>query len=262
MLDKCIHSGCRRKREPDSPYCPAHLTAHILAAVYGNHLVARTIKDKFLSPSLGLTRAERLILVLAYAENFAAKTIGATLDLSESTVRRMHSRLLDSMYPHVKNASELLYGFSSTVEKPVVIRIQEFSKELFTYLAKHPNQLYEFSPRDFERLIAHRLESLGFDVELTAASRDGGYDIVAFGADSIGIKTKYIIECKRYSRDCPVGVSLVRALYGIKDVNKAHHAILATTSYFTRGAVAFAQTPSVLGLHLKDLDDISRWLGK
>ena len=110
--------------------------------------------------------------------------------------------------------------------------------------------------RDFERLIAHLLETTGFDVELTAASRDGGYDIVAFSSDSIGIKTKYIVECKRYHPDNPVGVQLVRSLYGIKDLNKAQHAVLATTSYFTRDAIAFKEKPSVLGLHYKDVNDI------
>jgi restriction system protein len=97
-------------------------------------------------------------------------------------------------------------------------------------------------------------------VELTAPTRDGGCDIIAFSVNELGIQSKYIIECKRYRPDCPVGVRLVRSLYGIKDSKQAQHAILATTSYFTRDAIAFAENPSVLGLHLKDINDISEWL--
>ncbi len=42
----------------------------------------------------GLTRAERLILILYYYEEMTMKEIGATLDLSESRVSQMHSAIL------------------------------------------------------------------------------------------------------------------------------------------------------------------------
>ena len=42
----------------------------------------------------GLTRAERLIIVLYYYEQMTMKEIGATLDLSESRVSQMHSAII------------------------------------------------------------------------------------------------------------------------------------------------------------------------
>jgi len=42
----------------------------------------------------GLTRAERLIIVLYYYEHMTMKQIGETLDLSESRVSQMHSAIL------------------------------------------------------------------------------------------------------------------------------------------------------------------------
>lgn len=42
----------------------------------------------------GLSRAERLIIVLYYYEQMTMKEIGATLDLSESRVSQMHSAIL------------------------------------------------------------------------------------------------------------------------------------------------------------------------
>jgi RNA polymerase sigma factor for flagellar operon FliA len=42
----------------------------------------------------GLSRAERLIVILYYYENMTMKEIGATLDLSESRVSQMHSSIL------------------------------------------------------------------------------------------------------------------------------------------------------------------------
>jgi len=45
----------------------------------------------------GLSRAERLIVVLYYYEEMTMKEIGATLDLSESRVSQMHSSILDRL---------------------------------------------------------------------------------------------------------------------------------------------------------------------
>lgn len=45
----------------------------------------------------GLSRAERLILLLYYYEEMTMKEIGATLDLSESRVSQMHSSILNRL---------------------------------------------------------------------------------------------------------------------------------------------------------------------
>ena len=42
----------------------------------------------------GLSRAERLIVILYYYEEMTMKEIGITLDLSESRVSQMHSSIL------------------------------------------------------------------------------------------------------------------------------------------------------------------------
>ena len=45
----------------------------------------------------GLSKNERLILILYYYEEMTMKEIGATLDLSESRVSQMHSAILDRL---------------------------------------------------------------------------------------------------------------------------------------------------------------------
>lgn len=45
----------------------------------------------------GLTRAERLILVLYYYEEMTMKEIGVTIDLSESRVSQMHSAIINRL---------------------------------------------------------------------------------------------------------------------------------------------------------------------
>ncbi len=54
----------------------------------------RDLKDLI---TRGLSRAERLIVVLYYYEQMTMKQIGQTLDLSESRVSQMHSAILDRL---------------------------------------------------------------------------------------------------------------------------------------------------------------------
>jgi RNA polymerase sigma factor for flagellar operon FliA len=62
----------------------------------------RDLKDLI---TKGLSRAERLIVILYYYEGMTMKEIGATLDLSESRVSQMHSSILARLKAHMQNRS-------------------------------------------------------------------------------------------------------------------------------------------------------------
>ncbi len=65
----------------------------------------RDLKDLI---TRGLSRAERLIVVLYYYEGMTMKEIGATLDLSESRVSQMHSSILARLKAQMQNRSREL----------------------------------------------------------------------------------------------------------------------------------------------------------
>jgi HJR/Mrr/RecB family endonuclease len=89
-------------------------------------------------------------------------------------------------------------------------------------------------------MIAFIFQSHGFEVELTPVAKDGGRDIVAVQR-SLGVLTRWLVECKRYAITHKVGVELVRQLYGVLMSEQANKAILVTTSGFTAGAREFAE---------------------
>jgi RNA polymerase sigma factor for flagellar operon FliA len=60
----------------------------------------RDLKDLL---TRGLSRAERLIIVLYYYEEMTMKEIGATLDLSESRVSQMHSSIMARLKAQMDN---------------------------------------------------------------------------------------------------------------------------------------------------------------
>ena len=116
--------------------------------------------------------------------------------------------------------------------------------------------LMRLSPREFEEFIAEIWNRLGYDVELTARTRDGGRDVVAVRKTESEVR--YIIECKRYGEPHKIGVGILRALYGVKTHERATKAFLATTSYFTRGAIEFWE-PHRWELELKDYKGVCEW---
>lgn len=132
------------------------------------------------------------------------------------------------------------------------------SDELLRLLARNPDLLFSLHPRKFEEVVAEIFFRNGFEVELTKSTRDGGKDIIAV-FNKMNISTKYIIECKRYAKKNKVSLGLVQRLLGVKISTSANKAILATTSTFTRDAIAFTSN-YIWDLELKDYDDIVLWL--
>jgi RNA polymerase sigma factor for flagellar operon FliA len=65
----------------------------------------RDLKDLI---TKGLTRAERLIVILYYYEEMTMKEIGVTLDLSESRVSQMHSSILARLKAQFQHRSKEL----------------------------------------------------------------------------------------------------------------------------------------------------------
>lgn len=83
--------------------------------------------------------------------------------------------------------------------------------------------------------MAEIYNKLGYKVELTKATRDGGKDIIIRKPDILG-DFIYYVECKRYAANNPVGVGIVRALDGVINMDRVNGGIIATTSYFAQDA--------------------------
>jgi len=110
-------------------------------------------------------------------------------------------------------AKETLYESSGPVEGTPAesIIVTDISTEIKRYFKDNPAKLYDLSPRKFEELIASILEDLGFDVQLTQATRDGGSDIIAYIRNAV-CEYLTLVECKKYDPKNKVGVGIIRAL--------------------------------------------------
>jgi len=127
-----------------------------------------------------------------------------------------------------------LYGLEEQVDPsqnriiPIVApQIVLANDALIERLKREPDGLFKISPRQFEEVIADLLADMGMEVELTPATRDGGKDILAYMKTDIG-KFLCLVETKQHNKSRPVGVNLVRSLFGTLIDHQATSGMLVT----------------------------------
>lgn len=139
--------------------------------------------------------------------------------------------------------------------RPSIISANDY---VIAKLRKQPESIFSLEPRKFEELLAELLTDMGWDVELTKATRDGGKDILAYLDTDLG-KILCLVEAKRYRSDRTVGVDLVRNLFGTLCDHQANSAMLITTSSFSQDAIQFQQRHKYQ-LNLRDYGDVVKWI--
>lgn len=130
---------------------------------------------------------------------------------------------------------------------------------LISYFQSHPEKLALIQPRKFEEFIASILRYEGFEVELTPATKDGGFDILAVRHSAITGQHAYLIECKRYAKRRKIGIEVVRNLMWVLQQNNATKGLIITTSSFSRDVHReVEQYSNKIMLH--DYKSLERWI--
>jgi Restriction endonuclease/TIR domain len=125
-------------------------------------------------------------------------------------------------------------------------------------LKREPELVHDLEPRAFEAVVAELLASRGYEVNIPPPTNEGGYDILAIKTDTPGLKTPWIIECKKYKPPKTVGIETVRQLVGVRDHLRIANAAIVTTSDFTQDAKAFCSSRD--DIRLIDLDTLRNWV--
>lgn len=147
---------------------------------------------------------------------------------------------------------------TAPIPPPIFLAVSNVNAEIIEMLRRDPSRFYSLSPRKFEEIVAELLSQLGYAIDLTPVSGDGGFDMYAARDDGLG-RFLYLVECKRYTPPGKVGVQVVRSLYGVVQQKRANAGIIATTSFFTKGAKELQQE-LVYQMQLRDYLELQRWL--
>lgn len=152
----------------------------------------------------------------------------------------------------------LLPEDSGELKPDIIITETSRVKEIIKRIYLENSFLNQLEPRKFEEIIAELLFEKGFEVELTKQTRDNGYDIIALKRLS-DFPVKFLVECKRYRRDRPIGIEIIRSFYDVIKEEKANKGIIFTTSYFSATSIKRKEKEGTL-LDLKDRKDVIDWV--
>lgn len=229
-----------------------------------------------------LPAGQREVIVLRYLEGMSRAEIASALDLTEEVVSARLARAIASVTKGMQRTvfgarvdsgpkdglgqfASKLYEVKSELILPaneiitdIAPKIEVASATLAERLKKTPEEMHRLAPREFEYLVAELLSDLGYRVEVTPATRDGGKDLLAYLDTALGTLL-CLVEVKKYRRDRKIGIDLVRSLYGTLCDAQANSAILVTTSSFSKDAREF-QRKHEYQLSLRDYDDVVGWL--
>ena len=162
--------------------------------------------------------------------------------------------------PKLRSRNVLLAGIDLSQRRELSELLAACRREITRYVATHTEKVFKLKPRVFEFVLAEVFESCGYEVELTAQTRDGGVDLIAIRKDVLGITSRYVVECKRWAKERKVTVELVRALYGAKEAHRAHQAIFVTSSSFTPDSWKLCTTGQLRNMTLVDFEKLQEWL--
>ncbi|WP_108126576.1 restriction endonuclease [Saccharospirillum mangrovi] len=161
-------------------------------------------------------------------QTIAEKTRQRQRELGESKSLIEDSHLTDSD----KTPQESLLSAYHSIQATVCEQILE------TILGK--------SPYEFEKLVIKLLGRMGYggktadSLLVTQKSNDGGIDGV-IKEDVLGLGRIHL-QAKRYRRDISIGREDIQRFVGALAVAQSQKGVFITTSYFTKGALEYAQS--------------------
>jgi HJR/Mrr/RecB family endonuclease len=133
----------------------------------------------------------------------------------------------------------------------IISNVKIVDQSILDKIKRNANEIHSLTPRQFEEMVAELLEKMGYKVQLTPLTKDGGKDIIIASNKDIG-RFMYYVECKKYAPDNPVKLGIVKQLYATVIADNVTAGILVTTSHFTKGAKDFAENQ----LHQLSLIDL------
>lgn len=170
------------------------------------------------------------------------------------------SNAKDDLSKYYKLQFQILKHKVARLSPLMIDSLKDISNEYMLWLKKHPNMIEKVSWEAFEKIIAEIFSANGFHIILTGKIKGLSADIIAIKEDFSGIETRYLIECKKYNRNRKIGLNIINGVIGAKQRANFEHALLVTTSTYSKEVIASNNRFENLNLHLKDANDVIKWL--
>ena len=209
-------------------------------------------------PKVDTSMLRHVSRTLLYAEGLSILNVNASdkNDVAENDTEeesnRANAQIIEEIFKD--DDSKII-----TQNSPI-IHISPINDAVLKYLSENPKCFYELSGSDFEEVMAEIYRRLGYNVEKTKKTRDGGKDIIIRKPEILG-DFVYYVECKRNAENRKIGVGIVKNLHSTVTTDNVNGGIIVTTSYFTKDAQDFIRNNN-LGCKIKmqDFTQIKKFL--
>jgi Restriction endonuclease/Sigma-70, region 4 len=189
--------------------------------------------------------------------------VGHIFRISASRVSQIHARGRRKFLQRIAQYIPESEVDISTV-RSVIASATELTPYLISHLKTNPEDLRLLDWRVFEHLVAEFFTEMGYaDVRLVGRSGKTGADVFALTKiEPDGTELRIFIETKRWRDN--VGVEVVDRVYGAflgeKSTFGWHMAMIVTVGRFTDIEKYSRDQLKMMGISLKDGDDVKRWL--
>lgn len=165
----------------------------------------------------------------------------------------------------VEKASELALPPPKTIQViDSVANVRELSVELISYLKNHKSELDKLRWDVFEHLVAEFLASHGFE-DIALVARDPITSADIFAVHKIiptGEKVRFFVEVKH--TDDKAGIEVINEVFGAYTMERPKFgwdvAMIVSLAGFTNPRKISTDKVSLIGVRLKDRDDVESWL--
>lgn len=138
--------------------------------------------------------------------------------------------------------------------------VKLINEEFMIWMQTHPDHTVLMHQDAFEQITGERLTSEGYEIAFTGRIKNKSADLMALQVNEEGEQIKYLVECKRYSNSAKIGLGFLNAVIGASYRAKTSHAILATTSSFTKNIVSENAKLNDYRIELHDGKQLLEWL--
>lgn len=153
-------------------------------------------------------------------------------------MKSVSSRLGDALRYSMEDLRRVPYAYhplERAARGKVVQLMDRLARDLIRVLAEDQTELWNIEWRVLEHVIATAFEGLGFEVELTPPSKDGGKDIVLTCWES-GARNRFAVEIKHWTSGKRVGGTDLRQFLEVVVADNFDLGLLLSTSGYSMNA--------------------------
>jgi transcriptional regulator with XRE-family HTH domain len=141
-----------------------------------------------------------------------------------------------------------------------LVQLIDITERIIPVLLQNPDEIFKLTPEAFERLIAERLEKMGYTITLTGATnrKDGGIDII--GVPKAAGNYLLAAQVKHHKRGNNSGRTDVDRLLSWQGKPFALGMLVTNTGFTSDARWIADQIQNKSFLRLRDLEDLRKWL--